>query len=427
MDNKDNDNHYKFLQRQDQLQQPNQLSSQSQPPQSKIPQTLQPQNQQYQPQLQLTNNINVPYYQAFSYQQQYQFQPPVHQFLSPQPETQSRQRSRNDSLGTNTSSNDSTTNISDPQLNRTHNNYHRSSQTQYFLPAFHQTTYQTQPYVQNQNQSQMFQHPQQLPSQNINDSQTSNLIENNKQQIPSISQFSDTNNQIQYQMPHQSQQLQPYPPPTQLQPQPIDIQQHSSQYQVPPPPFQPQLYQQLPKQSLLPHQQTESVSYQSQPTLQQYQTSSLLPTRLQLPQNIDLNQYPDMTTLINSNTHMILPQVESHFVDFKKCSICGKKITRDMSRHMRTHQFESRFNCKFPKNQCNHKSGKFNRPYDFKKHLLNRHFIFDDPSIKKLHNLNDKINHFGTCPCGMRFLANDWLNLHILTPDLNLRCTYIED
>lgn len=114
---------------------------------------------------------------------------------------------------------------------------------------------------------------------------------------------------------------------------------------------------------------------------------------IQIPSNIDINKYPDMTTLLNSNSNILLPQVENQFVDHKSCTICGKRITRDMSRHMRTHQTESRFSCKFPKTQCRHKLGKFNRPYDYKKHLLNRHFKFDDPYIKRLHNLSDKLYH----------------------------------
>ncbi|RCK58058.1 hypothetical protein Cantr_06938 [Candida viswanathii] len=150
------------------------------------------------------------------------------------------------------------------------------------------------------------------------------------------------------------------------------------------------------------------------------------PMSFSVPTHIDVNQYPDMTTLVNSNAHIVVPLVEHRFVDNKVCTICGKKITRDMSRHMRTHQTELRFNCKFPKNQCRHKLGKFNRPYDFKKHLLNRHFKFDDPSIKRLHNLSDKLNHWGTCPCGLRFLGKDWLDDHILTDDPTRKCPFIE-
>ncbi|EGW30331.1 uncharacterized protein SPAPADRAFT_143043, partial [Spathaspora passalidarum NRRL Y-27907] len=142
--------------------------------------------------------------------------------------------------------------------------------------------------------------------------------------------------------------------------------------------------------------------------------------------NVDVNQYPDITSMVNSNVNVPIPLVETHFVDHRTCTVCGKRITRDMSRHMRTHQSESRFKCKFPRSQCIHKSGKFNRPYDYKKHLLNRHFKFDDESVKRLHNLNEKLDHWGVCPCGLRFVAKDWLDLHILTEEVSKMCPFIE-
>lgn len=147
----------------------------------------------------------------------------------------------------------------------------------------------------------------------------------------------------------------------------------------------------------------------------------------QLQQPMDVAKYPDMTSFVNSNINSIpIPLVEARFVDHRVCEICGKRITRDMSRHMRTHQSESRFTCEFPKQQCRHKLGKFNRPYDYKKHLLNRHYNFDDPEVKKLHNLSDKLPHWGTCPCGLRFTGEDWLEEHILTSDLTKRCPILD-
>lgn len=136
--------------------------------------------------------------------------------------------------------------------------------------------------------------------------------------------------------------------------------------------------------------------------------------------------YPDMTSLVNSNSNIVVPLVESTFVDHRLCTACGKRITRDMSRHMRTHQSVSRFTCKFPKSQCRHKSGNFNRPYDYKKHLLNRHFKFDHPEIRKLHNLSDKLDHWGTCPCGLRCSGKDWLDLHILVGSHEKKCPFLE-
>ncbi|KAK6458289.1 uncharacterized protein RJT20DRAFT_133725 [Scheffersomyces xylosifermentans] len=164
-------------------------------------------------------------------------------------------------------------------------------------------------------------------------------------------------------------------------------------------------------------------NYQAQPHPPQ---GGMQGAGIQIPLNIDVNQYPDMTTLVNSNSNIVVPLVESQFVDHKVCSVCGKRITRDMSRHMRTHQSESRFTCKFPKSQCRHKSGKFNRPYDFKKHLLNRHFKFENLAIKRLHNLSDKLNHWGTCPCGLRFIGKDWLDEHILTEDPSKKCPCVD-
>lgn len=136
--------------------------------------------------------------------------------------------------------------------------------------------------------------------------------------------------------------------------------------------------------------------------------------------------YPDMTSLVNSNSNIVVPLVESTFVDHRLCTVCGKRITRDMSRHMRTHQSVSRFTCKFPKSQCRHKSGNFNRPYDYKKHLLNRHFKFDNPEIRKLHNLSDKLDHWGICPCGFRSTGKDWLDLHILVEGHDKKCPFLD-
>ncbi|CAH2350378.1 hypothetical protein CLIB1423_01S08746 [[Candida] railenensis] len=151
------------------------------------------------------------------------------------------------------------------------------------------------------------------------------------------------------------------------------------------------------------------------------------PQGLPISPVLNLQEYPDMTTMVNSNSNMVVPMVDTAFVDHRICSVCSKRITRDMSRHMRTHQIIPRFQCSFPKSQCNHKSGRFNRPYDFKKHLLNRHFKFDNPEIKKIHNLSDKLNHPGLCPCGLRFISKDWLDEHILTNDVEKKCPCIDN
>lgn len=116
------------------------------------------------------------------------------------------------------------------------------------------------------------------------------------------------------------------------------------------------------------------------------------------------------------------PKAEFHS---HTCTVCGRQIQRDISRHMRTHMPEPRFYCPFPLGQCRHRSRRFNRPYDYKKHLLNRHFTFDDPAVKKMHNLGDKLPHRGTCGCGARFTGQDWLENHICTSDTRMLCAIV--
>lgn len=105
------------------------------------------------------------------------------------------------------------------------------------------------------------------------------------------------------------------------------------------------------------------------------------------------------------------------------CPVCGKHITRDYSRHIRIHDDAGRFRCIFQPQYCKHKSGKFNRPYDYKKHLLNFHFEFDDPTIKLAHTLAGKMDFEGRCSlCRQRFLASEWLKRHILTDNDGEMC-----
>lgn len=122
------------------------------------------------------------------------------------------------------------------------------------------------------------------------------------------------------------------------------------------------------------------------------------------------------TTMVNLNPEYAAPVVDAVFVDPRLCTVCGRRILRDMARHMRTHQETPRFVCMFhTMGKCTHKLGRFNRPYDFKKHLLNRHFKFDDPKIKQMHNLSDKLDHFGECGCGFKGDGKRWLDDHMLT------------
>lgn len=109
------------------------------------------------------------------------------------------------------------------------------------------------------------------------------------------------------------------------------------------------------------------------------------------------------------------------------CSICDRYISRDFSRHMRIHDGAGRFQCVFPPGSCKHKSRKFNRPYDFKKHLLNMHFKFDDPAARLAPNLTEKLMVPGQCiACGQSFIANDWLDKHILIKDPIRRCVGLQ-
>lgn len=101
-----------------------------------------------------------------------------------------------------------------------------------------------------------------------------------------------------------------------------------------------------------------------------------------------------------------------------QCQICHKYFRRDLPRHMRTHQETARFTCPFPRKHCPHKRGQFNRPYDFKKHLLHGHFVFDDQkNVRAYRDLKRKLGCMGVCMCGTRFLAEAWLECHILSKD----------
>lgn len=100
------------------------------------------------------------------------------------------------------------------------------------------------------------------------------------------------------------------------------------------------------------------------------------------------------------------------------CVVCDKFISRDLTRHMRIHDEIGRFKCVYPRLTCNHKTGKFNRPYDYKKHLLRSHFEFDNPRGRNHNTLTDMIPLHGEClACGARFSAQEWLDEHVLGGD----------
>ncbi|KAI5968568.1 hypothetical protein CANMA_002313 [Candida margitis] len=110
-----------------------------------------------------------------------------------------------------------------------------------------------------------------------------------------------------------------------------------------------------------------------------------------------------------------------------KCPVCDKFISRDLTRHMRIHNEIGRFQCVYPREMCNHKTQNFNRPYDYKKHLLHSHFKFDDSRGKTAHTLGDKLPLSGECiACGARYLASEWLSEHVLTKNERQRCIYVD-
>ncbi|KAI5962988.1 uncharacterized protein KGF55_002780 [Candida pseudojiufengensis] len=134
------------------------------------------------------------------------------------------------------------------------------------------------------------------------------------------------------------------------------------------------------------------------------------------------------TTGTTSTSTSITPKTKKRVAKGAVCPVCDKYISRDLTRHMRIHNEIGRFQCVYPKHMCNHKTQNFNRPYDYKKHLLHSHFKFDDPKGKNANTLGDKLPIPGCCiACGSRYIANDWLNEHVLTKDLNKRCAYVEE
>jgi hypothetical protein len=52
--------------------------------------------------------------------------------------------------------------------------------------------------------------------------------------------------------------------------------------------------------------------------------------------------------------------------------------------------------------------------------------VLHDSNVKKLKNLTDKLEHEGTCPCGKRMKAREWL-IHIFARDTdgNFACEYL--
>lgn len=123
------------------------------------------------------------------------------------------------------------------------------------------------------------------------------------------------------------------------------------------------------------------------------------------------------TTSPSVDSVSVSPIVSSSTVSTSEvCPVCNSVIRRDVRRHMRTHDTQPRFKCVYPRTFCSHKTGKFNRQYDFKKHLLHSHFVLRDYKVIKFKSLNQKLGQEGQCMCGMAMIARDWLN-HIIDID----------
>jgi hypothetical protein len=135
-----------------------------------------------------------------------------------------------------------------------------------------------------------------------------------------------------------------------------------------------------------------------------------LPPSISAPciKRLPLIEVTDLTT--------IHPNLPPAYNAAQKCDICGHVIASDIVRHKRTHDKEGRFKCLYPRSHCPHKSGHFHRQYDLKKHLLHDHFVLHSSSVKRMKNLTDKLDHVGTCHCGKRMKASEWLN-HIMARD----------
>lgn len=132
--------------------------------------------------------------------------------------------------------------------------------------------------------------------------------------------------------------------------------------------------------------------------------------------------YPDITSYINSNPNALLPAVESVFDDQTTCRICGRSNFMNLKRHLKIHGQIPKYICKFPKNICGYKNNSYIRLFDFKRHLINKHFRFKDKMVRKLITFTEKFEYPGECPCGYECIAQDWLNDHIMTEDELKRC-----
>lgn len=143
---------------------------------------------------------------------------------------------------------------------------------------------------------------------------------------------------------------------------------------------------------------------------------------LQSYSNMDHQSYTDITSYVNSNPKALAPEVIAYFDDQVTCRICGRSNFINLKRHLKIHEQSQKYKCRFPKSVCNYKTNSYNRSFDFKRHLINKHFILDDKKAKKLPSLSAKFHLRGKCPCGFETTVKEWLYNHILTENESDRC-----
>lgn len=166
---------------------------------------------------------------------------------------------------------------------------------------------------------------------------------------------------------------------------------------------------QLPSGQLPPGQVAANFTHPSN-----YPGQSInFPTQTHLPDD-HVSAYPDFTTYLNNNPNQPAPTVDAVFMDQITCPTCGRNNFKSLKRHIKIHQSTPRFRCRFPRLICSFKINTYNRAFDFKRHLTNKHFKFDNPEAKRRPGLTSKLECVGSCPCGRRSTARDWLEVHVL-------------
>lgn len=190
-----------------------------------------------------------------------------------------------------------------------------------------------------------------------------------------------------------------------------------------------------PKFVDLPHKQKQGSTVQEALFQRKKDDASSLHSKSLFVKPVPTQSHLERPTFERTDSSQSVSSVSSLGSSKKKrvqkgavCTICDKYISRDLTRHLRIHDEVGRFQCVYPRHMCNHKTGKFNRPYDYKKHLLHVHFKFDDPNGKSSHKLTDKLPLTGNClACGARYSASDWIDRHVLTKDLSQKCPYLKN